>query len=165
MSKNIKETGKQTIKEQKEKGEKAIEQGEERKRQLQDVKALLDSIGVEDDSDAELIESLDDSYEAAGQEAINSEVQEVLDDVNQNLESNKSEIRTEKTNVEDAAEKVANMQGITDLAKSSASAVENKLNASIEDYQEMENETDSIEMNLSVSAQNILSTIESLFDH
>jgi len=162
MSK-FKEKTKEIIDINKEKGDAALEKGQERLRELQDVKALLDSVELEDDSDAEMVEGLNDSYAAEGQETFNSEVQEVLDDAHQNLESNKSEISAEKTNVEDTAEKVARMQGITDIAKSSASAVESTLHASIEDYQGMETETETIESEQSTTAQNILSTIESLF--
>ena len=162
MSK-FRETKKEIIDSNKEKGDTAIEKGQELMDQLQDVKSLYDSIELEDDSDAEMVEALKDSYAEEGQETFQSEVQEALDDAHQNLESNKSEISAEKTNVEDTAEKVAQMQGITDIAKSSASSVESALHTSIEDYVGMENETETIESEQSTTAQNILSTIKSLF--
>ena len=141
----------------------AIEKGEQRVQELQSVKSLIDSINLEDDEDVEMAESLNESQLEAGKAAHQEEVQEVVDSANQDLEGNKSEVSSEKSNVESAAEKVREMQSTTDLARGSASSVESSLRKSVGEYGDMEQQTEQIETELESNSQNILSRIESLF--
>ena len=105
----FKENKRNVIEKGKEKGDAALSKGEQRVQELQSVKSLIDSINLEDDEDVEMAESLNESYLEAGKAAHQEEVQEVVDSVNQDLEGNKSEASSEKSNVESAAEKVREM--------------------------------------------------------
>lgn len=159
----FKENKRNEIEKGKEKGDAALAKGEQRVQELQSVKSLIDSINLEDDEDVEMAESLNESYLEAGKAAHQEEVQEVVDSANQDLEGNKSEVSSEKSNVESAAEKVREMQSTTDLARGSASSVESSLRKSVGEYGDMEQQTEQIETELESNSQNILSRIESLF--
>ena len=159
----FKESKRDAIEKGKEKGDAALAKGEQRVQELQSVKSLIDSINLEDDEDVEMAESLNESYLEAGKAAHQEEVQEVVDSANQDLEGNKSEVSSEKSNVESAAEKVREMQSTTDLARGSASSVESSLRKSVGEYGDMEQQTEQIETELESNSQNILSRIESLF--
>lgn len=160
----FKENKRSAIEKGKEKGDAALAKGEQRVQELQTVKSLIDSINLEDDEDVEMAESLNESYLEAGKAAHQEEVQEVVDSANQDLEGNKSEITGEKANVESAADRVREMQSTTDLARGSASNVENSLRKSASEYGDMEQQTEQIETELESNSQNILSRIESLFN-
>ena len=159
----FKENKRSAIEKGKEKGDAALAKGEQRVQELQSVKSLIDSINLEDDEDVEMAESLNESYLEAGKAAHQEEVQEVVDSANQDLEGNKSEVSGEKANVESAADRVREMQSTTDLARGSASNVENALRKSASEYGDMEQQTEQIETELESNSQNILSRIESLF--
>lgn len=160
---SFKENKRSAIEKGKEKGAEGISKGEERVQELQSVKSLIDSISLEDDEDMEMAESLNESYLEAGKQAHQEEVEAVVQDANQDLESNKSEISGEKSNVESAAERVREMQSTTDLARGTAQSVENSLRKSVDEYGDMETQTEEIENELTSKSQNILSRIESLF--
>lgn len=152
-----------TIEKGNEKGNAGIQSGERRFQELQRVKNLIDSIKLEDDEDMDMAESLNESYLEAGKVAHQEEVQEVVDNANQDLEGNKREISGEKANVESAAERVREMQSTTDLARGSAQSIENELRKSVNEYEDMEEQTEEIEDQLTSNSQNILSRIEGLF--
>ncbi len=160
---SFKESKRNAIEKGKEKGTEGLTKGEQRVQELQSVKSLIDSINIEDDEDMEMTESLNESYLEAGKSAHQEEVQEVVDNANQELEGNKSEISGEKANVESAAEKVREMQSTTDLARGAAQNVENSLRKSVDEYGDMETQTEEIEDELTSNSQNILNRIESLF--
>lgn len=160
---SFKENKRSAIEKGKEKGAEGISKGEERVQELQSVKSLIDSISLEDDEDMEMAESLNESYLEAGKQAHQEEVEAVVQDANQDLEGNKSEISSEKSNVESAAERVREMQSTTDLARGAAQSVENSLRKSVDEYGDMETQTEEIENELTSKSQNILSRIESLF--
>ena len=160
----FKENKRNAIEKGKEKGDAALSKGEQRVQELQSVKSLIDSINLEDDEDVEMAESLNESYLEAGKAAHQEEVQEVVDSANEDLEGNKSEVSSEKSNVESAAEKVREMQSTTDLARGAASSVESSLRKSVSEYGDMEQQTEQIETELESNSQNILSRIESLFN-
>lgn len=160
----FKENKRNSIEKGKEKGDAALAKGEQRVQELQTVKNLIDSISLEGEEEVEMVESLNESYLEAGKAAHQEEVQEVVDNANQDLEGNKGEITAEKTNVESAAEKIREMQSTTDLARSEAQSVENQLRKSVDEYSDMEQQTDQIETDLESSSQNILSRIDSLFN-
>ncbi len=160
---SFKENKRSAIEKGKEKGAEGISKGEERVQELQSVKSLIDSISLEDDEDMEMAESLNESYLEAGKQAHQEEVEAVVQDANQDLEGNKSEISGEKANVESAAERVREMQSTTDLARGAAQSVENSLRKSVDEYGDMETQTEEIENELTSNSQNILSRIESLF--
>lgn len=160
---SFKENKKSAIEKAKEKGDEGLQKGEQRVQELQTVKSLIDSINVEDDEDMEMVESLNDSYLEAGKAAHQEEVESVVQEANEELESNKSEISGERTNVEQAADKVREMQSTTDLASGAASGVESSLEASANEYSDMETETENIEDNLTSSSEDIRNRIESLF--
>lgn len=159
----FKENKRNAIEKGKEKGDVALAKGEQRVQELQSVKSLIDSISLEDDEDVEMAESLNESYLEAGKAAHQEEVQEVVNSTNQELEGNKSEISVERGNVEDATEKIREMQRTTDLARGAAQSVESSLRKSVGEYGDMEQQTVQIETELESNAQNILSRIESLF--
>lgn len=159
----FRENKRNAIEKGKEKGDAALEKGRQRVQELQSVKSLIDSIRLEDDEDIEMAESLNESYLEAGKAAHQEEVQEVVNSANQELEGNKSEITSEKGNVESAADKIREMQSTTDLARGAAQSVENSLRKSVEEYGDMERQTEQIETELESNSQNILSRIESLF--
>lgn len=159
----FKENKRNVIERGKEKGDTALAKGEQRVQELQSVKSLIDSISLEDDEDVEMAESLNESYLEAGKAAHQEEVQEVVNNANQELEGNRSEITSEKGNVESAADKIREMQGTTDLARGAAQSVENSLRKSVGEYGDMEQQTEQIETELESNSQNILSRIESLF--
>lgn len=159
----FKENKRNAIEKGKEKGDVALAKGEQRVQELQSVKSLIDSISLEDDEDVEMAESLNESYLEAGKAAHQEEVQEVVNSANQELEGNKSEISVERGNVEDATEKIREMQRTTDLARGAAQSVESSLRKSVGEYGDMEQQTVQIETELESNAQNILSRIESLF--
>lgn len=127
----FKENKRNVIERGKEKGDTALAKGEQRVQELQSVKSLIDSISLEDDEDVEMAESLNESYLEAGKAAHQEEVQEVVNNANQELEGNRSEITSEKGNVESAADKIREMQGTTDLARGAAQSVENSLRKSV----------------------------------
>lgn len=160
---NFKENKQNAIEKGREKGAEGISKGEERVQELQSVKSLIDSISLEDDEDMEMAESLNESYLEAGKAAHQEEVESVVEAANEELEGNKNEISSEKSNVESAAEKVREMQSTTDLARNSAQSVENSLRRSVDEYGDMETQTEEIESELTSNSQNILSRIESLF--
>ena len=160
---SFKENKRSAIEKGKEKGTEGISKGEERVQELQSVKSLIDSISLEDDEDMEMAESLNESYLEAGKQAHQEEVEAVVQDANQDLEGNKSEISGEKANVESAAERVREMQSTTDLARGAAQSVEDSLRKSVDEYGDMETQTEEIENELTSNSQNILSCIESLF--
>ena len=110
-----------------------------------------------------MAESLNNSYLEAGKQAHREEVETVVQEANQDLEGNKSEIIAEKANVESAEDKVREMQSTTDLARGEAQSVENSLRKSAVEYGDMERQTDEIENELTSKSQNILSRIENLF--
>lgn len=159
----FKENKRNTIEKGKEKGEAALQNGEQRYRELQSVKSLIDSITLEDDEDIEMAESLNDSYLEAGRQSHQEEVESVISETNQKLETNKEEISIEKRNVENATEKVKEMQSTTDLARGAAANVENSLRKSVDDYSNMEKETNDTELQLESHYQEILSKIDNLF--
>lgn len=159
----FKENKRNAIEKGKEKGDVALAKGEQRVQELQSVKSLIDSISLEDDEDVEMAESLNESYLEAGKAAHQEEVQEVVNSANQELEGNKSEISVERGNVEEATEKIREMQRTTDLARGAAQSVESSLRKSVGEYGDMEQQTVQIETELESNAQNILSRIESLF--
>jgi len=159
----FKENKRNVIEKGKEKGDTALAKGEQRVQELQSVKNLIDSISLEDDEDVEMAESLNESYLEAGKAAHQEEVQEVVNNANQELEGNRSEITSEKGNVESAADKIREMQNTTDLARGAAQSVENSLRKSVGEYGDMEQQTEQIETELESNSQNILSRIESLF--
>lgn len=159
----FKENKRNAIEKGKEKGDVALAKGEQRVQELQSVKSLIDSISLEDDEDVDMAESLNESYLEAGKAAHQEEVQEVVNSTNQELEGNKSEISVERGNVEDATEKIREMQRTTDLARGAAQSVESSLRKSVGEYGDMEQQTVQIETELESNAQNILSRIESLF--
>ncbi len=160
----FKENKRNTIEKGNEKGNEGIQNGERRFQELQQVKSLIDSIKLEDDEDMDMAESLNESYLEAGKAAHQEEVQEVVDNANQGLEGNKSEISGEKANVEGAAEKVREMQSTTDLARGSAQSIEDALRKSVDEYEDMEKQTEEIEEQLTSNSQNILNRIEGLFN-
>ena len=159
----FKENKRNTIEKGKEKGEAALQNGEQRYRELQSVKSLIDSLTLEDDEDIEMAESLNDSYLEAGRQSHQEEVESVISETNQKLETNKEEISIEKRNVENATEKVKEMQSTTDLARGAAANVENSLRKSVDDYSNMEKETNDTELQLESHSQEILSKIDNLF--
>lgn len=159
----FKENKRNTIEKGKKKGEAALQNGEQRYRELQSVKSLIDSITLEDDEDIEMAESLNDSYLEAGRQSHQEEVESVISETNQKLETNKEEISIEKRNVENATEKVKEMQSTTDLARGAAANVENSLRKSVDDYSNMEKETNDTELQLESHSQEILSKIDNLF--
>lgn len=146
-----------------EKGNEGLQKGEQRFQELQQVKRLIDSIKLEDDEDRDMAESLNESYLEAGKAAHQEEVQEVVNEATQDLEGNKREISGEKANVEDAAERVREMQSTTDLARGAAQSVENALRKSVDEYGDMEQQTEEIEEQLTNNSENIRSRIEGLF--
>lgn len=146
-----------------EKGDGGLQKGEQRYQELQSVKSLIDSISLEDDEDVEMAESLNDSYLEAGKQAHQEEVESVVSEANQDLETNKGEVSAEKRNVESAAEKVREMQSTTDLARNAAANVEGSLRKSVEEYSDMEKETEDTESQLESRSQEILNKIENLF--
>jgi uncharacterized phage infection (PIP) family protein YhgE len=160
---SFKENKRSAIEKGKEKGDSGLRKGEQRVLELQSVKNLIDSIRLEDDEDVEMAESLNESYLEAGKAAHQEEVQEVVDSANQDLEGNRRDVSAEKSNVENAADKIREMQSTTDLARGSAASVENSLRKSVEEYGDMEQQTEQIETELESNSQNILSRIESLF--
>lgn len=160
---SFKENKRSAIEKGKEKGTEGISKGEERVQELQSVKDLIDSISLEDDEDMEMAESLNESYLEAGKKAHQEEVEAVVQDANQDLEGNKSEISGEKANVESAAERVREMQSTTDLARSAAQSVENALRKSVDEYGDMETQTEEVENELTSNSQNILNRIVDLF--
>lgn len=160
---SFKENKRSAIEKGNEKGNEGLQKGEQRFQELQQVKSLIDSISLEDEEDAEMAEGLNESYLEAGKAAHQEEVQEVVDEANQDLEGNKSEVSGEKANVESAAESVREMQSTTDLARSSAQSVENSLRKSVDEYTDMEQQTEEIEDQLTSGSQDILSRIEGLF--
>ena len=160
---SFKENKRSAIEKGKEKGDSGLRKGEQRVLELQSVKNLIDSIRLEDDEDVEMAESLNESYLEAGKAAHQEEVQEVVDSANQDLEGNRRDVSAEKSNVENAADKIREMQSTTDLARGSAASVENSLRKSVEEYGDMEQQTEQIETELESNSQNILRRIESLF--
>lgn len=161
---SFKENHRNAIEKGNEKGNEGLQKGEQRLQELQQVKSLIDSIKLEDDEDMDMAESLNDSYLEAGKAAHQEEVQEVVDSANQDLEANKGEINDEKNNVENAAETIREMQSTTDLAHNAAQSVESNLRKSVEEYGDMEEQTDEIEEQLTSNSQNILNRIESIFN-
>ena len=160
---SFKENKKQAIEKAKEKGDTAIQNFENtRVQELQTVKGLIDSISIEDPEDQELVDSLNDSYLEAGKAAHQEEVESVVNEANSELEENKSDISGERSNVEQAADKVREMQSTTDLASGAASSVESSLESSASEYSDMESETEDIEEQLKSNSENILDRIESL---
>lgn len=160
----FKENKRANIEKGKAKGLEGIQRGEQRVQELQAVKGLIDSIRLEDDEDAEMAESLNESYLEAGKAAHQEEVQETVDEANQELEENKAEVSGERQQVEDASEKVREMQSTTDLARGAAQTVESTLRKSVEEYGDMEEQTESVEEELTSNSQNILNRIEGLFN-
>lgn len=160
---SFKENKRGAIDKGKERGDAGIAKGEQRYQELQAVKSMIDSINLEDDEDMEMAESLNESYLEAGKAAHQEEVQEAVDAANQELQDNKSDIASERQNVEHAADKVREMQSTTDLAHGAAQGVENSLEKSATEYSDMEQQTEQIESELESNSQNILSRIESLF--
>lgn len=160
---SFKENKRSAIEKGTEKGDGGIQKGEQRYQELQAVKSLIDSISLEDDEDVEMAESLNDSYLEAGKQAHQEEVESVVSEANQDLEANKGEVSAEKGNVESAAEKVREMQSTTDLVRNAAANVEGSLRKSVEEYSDMEKETEDTESQLESHSQEILNRIESLF--
>lgn len=160
---SFKENKRNTIEKGKEKGEGGVRRGEQRYQELQSVKSLIDSIRLEDDEDVKMAESLNDSYLEAGKQAHQEEVESVVNAANRDLEVNKGEISTEKGNVESAAEKIREMQSTTDLARNAAANVENSLRKSVEDYSDMEKQTEDTEAQLESHSQELLNKIDNLF--
>lgn len=160
----FKENKRANIEKGKTKGLEGIQRGEQRVQELQAVKGLIDSIRLEDDEDAEMAESLNESYLEAGKAAHQEEVQETVDEANQELEENKAEVSGERQQVEDASEKVREMQSTTDLARGAAQTVESALRKSVEEYGDMEEQTESVEEELTSNSRNILNRIEGLFN-
>lgn len=160
---SFKENKRSAIEKGREKGDGGLQKGEQRYQELQAVKSLIDSISLEDDEDVEMAESLNDSYLEAGKQAHQEEVESVVSEANQELETNKGEVSAEKGNVESAAEKVREMQSTTDLARNAAANVEGSLRKSFEEYSDMEKETEDTESQLESRSQEILNKIENLF--
>lgn len=160
---SFKENKVNAIEKGREKGDGGLQKGEQRYQELQTVKSLIDSISLEDDEDVEMAESLNDSYLEAGKQAHQEEVESVVNEANQDLENNKGEVSAEKRNVESAADKVREMQSTTDLARNAAANVEGALRKSVDEYSDMEKETEDTESQLESHSQEILNRIESLF--
>lgn len=160
---SFKENKRSAIEKAKETGDEGVRKGEQRFQELQKVKELIDGISLEDEEDAALAEGLNESYLEAGKAAFQEEVQTPIETSKQALAENKNEITGEKRNAETASERLTDMQSTTDLARSSARNVENTIKKSVEEYGDMERQTEEIEDQLTSSSQDILSRIEGLF--
>jgi hypothetical protein len=147
----------------KEKGDAGIARGEQRVRELQSVKGMIDSLDVQDDSDRSQAEALKASYLERGRQAYRSEVDSVVKSAKGDLEANKRDISAERGKVEDAARKVGDMRGVTDIARGEAGKAEGGLKQSAAEYKNMEAKTENIEREQEQKSQNILNRIESIF--
>lgn len=159
----FKEIKRSTLEKGIEKGNERLQRGEEIGDQLLQVKSLLESIEVTDESDMEMVDSLNDSYAEAGEQAFQSEVAEPVDSVHQEIEENKDEISDERSNVESAAEKVREMQSTTDIGRGAAQSVESALRKSISEYEDMEEQTEQAEAQLMEHKEELRNRIANLF--
>jgi len=160
---NYKELKKATIEAGKEKGDAGIAKGEQRVRELQSVKSLIDSMYFKDEIDSAQADMLERSYLQAGKEAHQREVKDVVDSAKDDLERNKADIVAERLNVENAIDKVGDMKGATDLARNEASNVERNLQKSAAEHGRMETLTENIETEQESKSRNILNRIENIF--
>ena len=160
---NFREQKKSAIEKAERIGGKGIASGEQRIRELQSVKNMIDALELRDDIDKSQAESLKKSYHEAGKRAHKNEVENIVKSAKENLEVNKSDISVERGKVEDAISKVGDMKGITDLARSEAGKAEGNLKSSATEYKEMEETTEKIEAEQEQLSQNILNRIESIF--
>ena len=159
----FKEQKRSEISEGKEKGDAGIAKGEQRVRELQSIKSQIDTLYFQDEIDKQQKEALEQSYLQAGRAAHESEVESVVESARGDLEVNKEEISAERTNVENAIDRVGDMQGTTDLARNEARNVERNLQVSSNEYKDMETVTENIEAEQEQKSQNILNRIESIF--
>jgi hypothetical protein len=159
----FKELKRSEIDEGKEKGDAGIARGDQRVRELESIKGLIDTMYFRDDIDRQQKESLEQSYLQAGREAHEREVKSVVDSAKEDLEVNKEDIAAERSSVENAIDRVGDMQGVTDLARSEARNIEKNLYNSYSEYKDMETVTDNIEAEQEQKTHNILSKIESIF--
>jgi len=147
----------------KEKGDAAIMSGEQRVRELQAVKGMIDAAYFRDEMDREQYEALSESYERAGVEAHEREVASVVESTRVDLEQNRQDIVSERENVENAIGRIGDMKGVTDLARSEATNVEKNLRESVNEYQDMESLTEDIESDQEQKSQAVLNKIKSIF--
>jgi len=159
----FKETKGSAIERGKEKGDAGLARGEQRVRELQSVKSLIDSMNVQDDTDKSQAEALKSQFRERGKQAYRSEVDNVVKSAKGDLETHKRDIASERGKVEDATRKVSDMRGVTDIARGEAGRVEGNLKQSASEYKNMETKTENIERDQEQKSQNILNRIESIF--
>lgn len=159
----FKEQKRKEIEVNKEQGDAAGAAGEQRVRELQAVKGMIDSAYFRDDIDKQQFDQLNEAYHQAGVEAHKREVESVVDSARENLEVNKSDIAAERTNVESAIDKIGDMKGVTDLARSEAGNVERNLQVGATEYRDMETITENIEAEQEQKSRSVLNRIESIF--
>jgi hypothetical protein len=160
---SFKKIKKTAIEKKEKKGDVGLSKGEQRVRELQSVKNMIDSLELSDEIDRSQAEMLKTSYHEAGKKAHKFEVEDVVKSAKMDLETNKSDVTAERGKVEDAFRKIGDMKGATDLARNEAGKVEGNLKSSAGEYKEMETVTENIEAEQEQLSQRIFDKIESLF--
>jgi len=159
----FKEQKKQLIEQGKEQGDAGIRQGEQRVRELQQVKGMIDSLEFEDEADLQQIQMLKEQYREAGIAAHRQEVDSAVKSARQGLETNKQDIHAERGNVERSAKRAGEMKGVSDVGRAAAAAAERNFEQSAGEYGDMEKRTEDIETRQEQSSQDILRRIETMF--
>ena len=161
----FKEQKRQTIEVAKEKGDAGLAQGEQRVRELQSVKSMIDSIYADarDEDTIEQVRAMEQQYREAGREAHRNEVESTVHSAKEDLERNKSDIADERSRTESSINRISDMRGVTDLARNEARSAESNLRRSADEFKNMESTTDNIESQQESQSQNIRSRIESIF--
>jgi flagellar biosynthesis chaperone FliJ len=161
----FKEQKRQSIEVAKEKGDGGLAQGEQRVRELQSVKSMIDSIydTARDEDTREQVKMMEQQYREAGREAHRNEVDSVVRSARDDLERNKSDIADERSRTESSISRIGDMRGVTDLARNEARSAEGNLQRSADEFKNMESTTENIEAEQESRSQNTLSRIESIF--
>ena len=161
----FKEQKKQIIETAKETGDAGLAQGEQRVRELQSVKSMIDSIYAEarDEDTIEQVRAMEQQYRDAGREAHRNEVDSAVRSASDELERNKSDIADERSKTESSISRIGDMRSVTDLARNEARTAEGGLRRSADEFRNMEETTERIESEQEQRSQNTLSRIESIF--
>lgn len=145
-------------------GKEAIDTGGNMEREGDQIKAILDSIDTSmDTEDATAVESAETGYSSDFQNAFAEEVDTKVEDMSDVETEAISESQSELEKVNDAADKLREAGGISDIGRENADSAVDRMSSSAAEYQEYIDEANSVLEDTQSETENLKSSIENIF--
>lgn len=152
------------IKEGEEVGKEAVDTGTEMKNEGTEIKGMLDSVDTSmDEDDAAAIEETNDGYQKDFSEAFEAQAEEIADRAAEIEKDAADTADAEKTKVEDASDKLSQMEGVSDIGKSNARSGKSAMDRSASEYEEQAKEAEAISEKCQEEIKNLKSDVDSIF--